>query len=923
MKKSTVTRIAAISALLLLASGCGQKTTDEHISEAKQHLEQGDNKAAIIALKNAIQLDPQAAQPRFELGKIYLQEQDYESAEKELSRALDYGYKPADVLPLLSKAFQQTRADVAMTELPLESSGLSKVDKVTVGYRKALSLLTIGENKQAVLLSENLTALNVNSVYHDLIQLIPLLAAEKYEEAVSKAEQARDRSPLNSDALLILGRLYTSTGQGAKAVESFKGYLRVEPTDIRVKFILASLLIQQRDAKQAEPLVDELLAVNSKSPYLNQLKSIARAVDNDYESALKYAEIAINTGRLDPTLRVVAGFAAYKTENYDKAVEHLSTVASLLPDDHSVLRLLAASQVNSSTSAQVKSVIERLDSFKSTDVPLLSKAALEMLKADDEAAASEMIEQIESLSQSAEQIVQLNLLRLSVDDIDGLIGVDELVEDQEVPVQAKQMIALALIKHGKYDEAKAIAKELKNHQDTAFSSFIIDAEAALAEGDLTGAKVPIEEALSEQPNAVPAQVLKMRLLEQQGQQENALTLARKIVTDSPSAFKAWQFLLTQDKEQAQQDLSALINSLESGLTNPPLRMLAAQKALEFDQKAQALKLIKDISLSADSPQTLWQLKGNVLVQTNQVSAAEEHFRQWSEFFPNQEKAAIGVIAVNNIRGNYPAALAEANRFLQLEDNQEIRILQALFNARLGNLEAAKAAWSKIDERLYDEPEVRGISAYISLLERRPADALDDALLAYKANRSFDNLALITRIYAAQDQRNEALALLQEHNATPEKDIRSLMLMAEYQMLLAPDKAVASYKEAIAADPYNYVALNNLAYLKMNQAELDEARELIEQAYQFVPTNDGVVDTYAEILTKQGEADEAIVLYETIIEQPGVAEHIRLNYVETLLKQGSKAIAQRKLERMRFSQPASFVRLNSLIKQYELKNVKPR
>ena len=143
------------------------------------------------------------------------------------------------------------------------------------------------------------------------------------------------------------------------------------------------------------------------------------------------------------------------------------------------------------------------------------------------------------------------------------------------------------------------------------------------------------------------------------------------------------------------------------------------------------------------------------------------------------------------------------------------------------------------------------------------------------------------------------------------------------MVLAPDEAVKSYKEAIAADPYNYVALNNLAYLKMNQDELEEARKLIEQAYEFMPTNDGVVDTYAEILTKQGEADEAIVLYETIIEQPGIAEHIRLNYVETLLKQGSKAIAQRKLERMRFSQPASFVRLNSLIQQYELKNVKPR
>lgn len=923
MNKSTLSQIAALSVALLMVSGCSQKTSDDHINEAKQHLEQDNNKAAIIALKNAIQLDPQAAELRFELGKIYLQEQDYESAEKELSRALDYGYQKAEVLPLLSKAFQQTRADVAMTELPLESSGLSNVDKVTVGYRKALSLLTLEKNKQAVLLSENLTALNVNSVYHNLLELIPLLAAEEYAEAVSKAEQARDRSPLNSDALLILARLYTSTGQGAKASETFKDYLRVEPTDIRVKFILASLLIQQRDAKQAEPLIDDLLAVNTKSPYLNQLKSIARAVDNDHESALKYAEIAINTGRLDPTLRVVAGFAAYKTENYDKAVAHLSTVANLLPDDHSVLRLLAASQVNSSTSAQVKSVIERLDNFKSTDVPLLSKAALEMLKADDEAAASEMIEQMESLSQSAEQIVQLNLLRLSVDDIDGLIGVDDLVEDQEVPVQAKQMIAMALIKNGKYDEAKAIARELKNHQDTAFSSFIIDAEAALAEGDLVGAERPVEKALSEQPNAVPAQVLKMRLLEQQGQQDSALTLARKIVTDSPSAFKAWQYLLTQDKEQAEKDLSSLINSLESSLTHPPLRMLAAQKALEFNQREKALKLIEGISLSADSPQTLWQLKGNVLVQTNQVLAAEEHFRQWSELFPNQENAAIGVIAVNNIRGNYSAALAAANRFLQLEDNQEIRILQAFFNAKLGNLEEAKAAWQKIDERLYNEPEVRGISAHISLLERRPADALDDALVAYKANRSFDTLALLTRIYAAQDQRNKALMLLEEHNASPEKDIRSLMLMAEFQMVLAPNEAVKSYEEAIAADSYNYVALNNLAYLKMNQGELDEARELIEQAYQFVPTNDGVVDTYAEILTKQGEADEAIVLYETIIEQPGVAEHIRLNYVETLLKQGSKAIAQRKLERMRFSQPASFMRLNSLLQQYEIKNVKPR
>lgn len=923
MSKPTFIPIALLSVTLMMSAGCTKKTASDHITEAQQLIEQGDNTAAIIALKNAIQLDPRNAQPRFELGKLYMTLQDYESAEKELSRALDFGYKPAEVLPLLSKAYQQTRADLAMSELPLDSSGLTNTDKLIVGYRKAISLIALEENKQAVLLSENLTALNVNSVYHDLIQLVPLLVNQHYDAAIAQAEKAKARSPLNSDVLLILARLYTFTGKQEQAIGTFTDYLRVEPGDIRVKFILASLLIQQRKAELAEPYIDELLTINSKSAYLNQLKSIARAVDQDHSSALKYAELAINTGRLDPTLRVVAGFAAYKIGEYDKAVEHLASIASLLPNDHKILRLLAASQVNSSTSAEVKSVIARLDSFSATDIPLLSKAAVEMLKADDEATASALVDEVEALSESAEQIVQLNMLKLSIDDIDGLIDMSQFTDEQPAPVEAQEIIAKALIQHGKYSEAKVIADELINTEDGRFHGLLLKAELALAEQDLATADSFIQEALKEQPGARDARLLLMTLLAERGETDAAVKEARQIVSSAPNSYKAWHLLLSQPVDTTQDDLTQLIKILGNNATDAPLRMLAAQKALQADRQADALTLIKSVELTAQSPQLLWQLKGNVLVGTNQVTSALAHFKLWSSLYPNQENAALGVIAVNNIRGNYPAALAEANRFLALEDNQDIRLLQALFNVKIGNIKEAKAALEKMDRRLLSEPAVRGVQARIALMEKRPDEALNDALPAYEANRNFDNVALVASIYSALKQQAEALKILESHNATKSKDIRSLMLMAEYQLVLNPEAAVLSYQEAIEQDAGNYVALNNLAYLKMNAGALDDAKALIEKAYKIAPTNAGVVDSYAEILVKLDNDKEAIVLYETIIEQPQLAEHIKLNYIEILLREGNKAIAQRKLERMRFTLPASFIRLNQLVKEYDLANITAR
>ena len=117
---SNMTAVKRISIALLLIttliglSGCQKKTSEEHISAAKDFVVNGDQQSAIIELKNAIQVDPQQAEARFELGNLYLGQNNYQAAEKELNRAMELGQSPAKTIPLLARPYQRTGPNTAL-----------------------------------------------------------------------------------------------------------------------------------------------------------------------------------------------------------------------------------------------------------------------------------------------------------------------------------------------------------------------------------------------------------------------------------------------------------------------------------------------------------------------------------------------------------------------------------------------------------------------------------------------------------------------------------------------------------------------------------------------------------------------------------------------------------------------------------------
>ena len=93
---------AAASFLLLNSANGSLAATDpsqEFLDNARQRLAQGDVRAAIIQLRNALQADPTNLDARQSLGQLYLQVGEAEAAEKELRRA--HAGQPSDATEML------------------------------------------------------------------------------------------------------------------------------------------------------------------------------------------------------------------------------------------------------------------------------------------------------------------------------------------------------------------------------------------------------------------------------------------------------------------------------------------------------------------------------------------------------------------------------------------------------------------------------------------------------------------------------------------------------------------------------------------------------------------------------------------------------------------------------------------------------
>jgi len=236
---------------------------------------------------------------------------------------------------------------------------------------------------------------------------------------------------------------------------------------------------------------------------------------------------------------------------------------------------------------------------------------------------------------------------------------------------------------------------------------------------------------------------------------------------------------------------------------------------------------------------------------------------------------------------------------------------ALVQLRLGGAYAAK------------EDTVRAIECYARSLEAEDArlDTFMDVI--WDGVRRLDpdavREAASKRLESQPQERASKLILLMVHRRKGDRDafIRSLKEVAEAvpadtpkdkweKILLMRELALAmhgsehaqeardTYNKILELHPNDPVALNNLAYLLMNELQDPKsARRYAERALEGAPENAGVLDTLGWNLVLLGEYDEAIRKLRHALEIQSELDALHYHLAEALFRRSGTAGANQK------------------------------
>jgi predicted Zn-dependent protease len=106
-------------------------------------------------------------------------------------------------------------------------------------------------------------------------------------------------------------------------------------------------------------------------------------------------------------------------------------------------------------------------------------------------------------------------------------------------------------------------------------------------------------------------------------------------------------------------------------------------------------------------------------------------------------------------------------------------------------------------------------------------------------------------------------------------------------------------------------------MQKQTGDLKNAAKNASKAYEIDKYNIAVGDTFAQILMLQKHYKEALNVYERIMTDRVDNEEVIIHYIEALLRNNKKALAQRNIEKTKFTQALFHAKLIRLQKEFNI------
>jgi putative PEP-CTERM system TPR-repeat lipoprotein len=883
-----------------LLTACSAEDSTALVTDARAKLAAGDYKAAMIQLKNAVAEDDKNPEARFELGKLYLEQYDLASAEKEFRRAREAGYAANAVNPMIARALLgQREFQRVLDELPTPTD--SDPDAAILQALRATAELSLGRKEDArkTLLQAQQAAPDNTEVHLALAQLA--LADGDADKAMQALDQALRIDPRHRDSLLLKGDLLRATGKPAEAAAVYREALKIDPRHANARLALAGIALADNKLADARSEVDAALKASPNNLQARYTQALIDFREKKTERARDHLAAVLKSAPNFVPALLLGGSIEYALGNLQTAEAHLNKVVKATPNNLYALRLLAATQLRLGRPDDAAHTLAPALKSANQDPGVLVVAGEIALAKKDFAQASAYFEQAAQRSPDSAAIrTELGISRLAQGDSRAMADLQAAADMEGSSSRADTFIILNQLRQKQFDAALTSIAALEKKQAADPLTWNYRGAAYLGKQDAVRARDSFSQALKLDPAFFPAAANLAQLDLKDKQPAAARQRFEGILKADPKHLNT--MLALADLALRDKDEKAYVSWLEKAAAAHPQalqpRVALARYQLAKGDKNQALATAREAaSANPDNPAAL-DLLGTTQLALGDTTNALGSYRKLVERMPGQAAPLVKLASVQITAKDLPGARKTLQDALRIQpDFLDAQLMLGSVEIQGGRFDEASKLAKQVQQQHPDNPSgfvLEGDTAYA----RKDYPA---ALAAYeRAHKLAPSGALLVRqlqVFNATQRPEEGEKRLAAWLVANPQDAGTRALLAESLVRRGQHKAAAEHYLILnKSNPNNLLVLNNLAW-SLSESRDSRALAFAEQALKLKPDNPAVLDTLGWILVQQGQTVRGIKLLQQALSKAPDAAEIQFHLASAFAQSGDPSRAQRELERL--------------------------
>lgn len=891
--------VVAVAILASLAA-CSKAPVDVE-ADAERLIAASEHRGAVVELKDLLQREPDRARARFLLGEALAALGDYSAAESELRRALARGVPADEVAPTLARSLLYQ----AQLEMLLADEAFETVRSPAVRSRvlalKASAAQALGRDGEADTLLATANQIDPSVGLPQAVRAERLLQQGKAAEALGILLAATKLDPVSAEVQRMLGLAYVVDRKLPEAATAFeKAFVlaNAPPADRVIAYLsLASLVAVNIESRQLDAAKSALARLDKVGP--GRLTALLRARINLLEGRLPEARRGLELmlsgrGKEDPEASLLLGIVLLQQGLRGQAEASINDVLRVAPD--SVLARQVLAQIRLSEGKPAAAVAMLKPALEDASGRVIAMAVQASLAAGDRPGAIALLDQaVRSDATSAAAMQEVARGYLSAGQPEKALEVLERAPHVAGDVATHEGLRLSAIWTSgdtarALREAGSIARRYPN--DPSVAAMLGEFYFQLRE--FPRSKSAFERGVQLNPTD-DRMVSRLAVLEaMEGNFKGAESRIDALARTNPNDVGRRVFLAELKARSGDRDGAAADLVKAEAAAPSDVRPKLALARLELARGDLDEAVAKSSAALALQPRSIALLEAHasILVAAKRAPEAAAFVRSAIKEQPSLVGLLVVLAAVENSTGNKEAALAVAREAVgKSPQSISALVMLAELQTQARDLAAARQTIDKLRAMPAGIPYAFVLDANVAREDGRFRDAAAAIAQARRLTPSAD-LALREFSLRRDGRLPEPEQPLENWLLAHPNDVPVLLALGQHRLSINDGpRALVVYKQILAIQPSNVVALNNAAWIQATRGDLPHARELAERAYGLAPSSPEVADTYGWVLILDGQHAKGIAVLENARKRPGRSPDIDYHYALGLSRAGRAAEAE--------------------------------